>query len=350
MIGLGLDGMTTTHGGIVHATTNLGNDEGRAFLRVGDWFWCPLCKCKSELLNNVYPQIVMDGRAVVPIRAKFSCGAELIGVNNHTVMEGGSSRSTAKNEPVFYFTDPNLNNSFVEEKKDEEKDKEKTILCKPECLGETITFDTTPGPYIISMELWKFILSFEGFESTPYVPKNSNSSGVTLGYGYDLGQQSAAQIRKDLSTYYTIEQINRLVSVAQGKKGAIASGVLPKISDITITKDKATKMIVSVKKRYANQVVDIYPEVLELHPHCQGALLDLIYNRGNGLKDIPKQLTRSHMREIRDAFKAGTPEKIPDILRNMSKLWVGKGLNGLVKRRQDEATWFEKGLKCDCYK
>ena len=90
MIGLGLDGMTTTHGGIVHATTNLGNDEGRAFLRVGDWFWCPLCKCKSELLNNVYPQIVMDGRAVVPIRAKFSCGAELIGVNNHTVMEDGS--------------------------------------------------------------------------------------------------------------------------------------------------------------------------------------------------------------------------------------------------------------------
>jgi GH24 family phage-related lysozyme (muramidase) len=79
-------------------------------------------------------------------------------------------------------------------------------------------------------------------------------------------------------------------------------------------------------------------------------LLDLIYNRSNGLKDRPDQLTRLHMRQIQDAFNASTPEKIPDILRDMAKLWAGKGLTGLVNRRKDEAKWFEKGLKCDCYK
>lgn len=56
------------------------------------------------------------------------------------------------------------------------------------------------------------------------------------------------------------------------------------------------------------------------------------------------------MRQIQDAFNASTPEKIPDILRDMAKLWAGKGLTGLVNRRKDEAKWFEKGLKCDCYK
>ncbi|SPL69679.1 pesticin C-terminus-like muramidase [Acinetobacter stercoris] len=338
-------GCPTTGGGVVLTGQDSFKIEGIPVACVGDKATCPLHKTVSTIISgDQYMKV--QGKPMARAGDGLSCGCTLLPKQSLVVGDNAPSARANALTSQMSNNQQNTNNSLVDDK----KEKEKTILCKPECLGKTIIFDTTPGPYTISMELWKFILSFEGFESTPYVPKNSDSSGVTLGYGYDLGQQSAAQIRKDLSPYYTAEQIDRLVSVAQGKKGAAARNVLPKISNITITKDKATEMIVSVKKRYANQVVDIYPEVLELHPHCQGALLDLIYNRGNGLKDMPKQLTRSHMREIRDAFKAGTPEKIPDILRNMSKLWVGKGLNGLVNRRKDEATWFEKGLKCDCYK
>jgi len=46
-------------------------------------------------------------------------------------------------------------------------------------------------------------------------------------------------------------------------------------------------------------------------------------------------------------------EKIPDIFRDMSKLWnkTGpKGNSGVGKRRREEAEIFERGLKCDCYK
>lgn len=59
------------------------------------------------------------------------------------------------------------------------------------------------------------------------------------------------------------------------------------------------------------------------------------------------------MRQIKDALDANTPEKIPNIFRDMSKLWNktgSKGNSGVGKRRRDEADIFEKGLKCECYK
>jgi GH24 family phage-related lysozyme (muramidase) len=42
-----------------------------------------------------------------------------------------------------------------------------------------------------------------------------------------------------------------------------------------------------------------------------------------------------------------TQGKITDIpaqIRSMKRLWVGKGLDGLIKRREGEAALFEEGL------
>lgn len=63
---------------------------------------------------------------------------------------------------------------------------------------KTYSFETTLGTLIISEESLNDILKWEAYISTPYVPgKGSDGkSGVTLGYGYDLGQQPAAQIKK----------------------------------------------------------------------------------------------------------------------------------------------------------
>ncbi|STZ02804.1 hypothetical protein [Moraxella equi] len=58
------------------------------------------------------------------------------------------------------------------------------------------------------------------------------------------------------------------------------------------------------------------------------------------------------MREIQEALRNNKPETIPDILRDMSKLWTktGKqGNSGVGVRRRKEADIFERGLKCDCY-
>lgn len=230
----------------------------------------------------------------------------------------------------------------------------KNKKCPAECIVDTVSFNSVSGPYVISMEMWKKILEFERYESRPYHP-GDNSSGVTIAIGYDLGQQSKSQIQKDLVNFYTKEQIERLLN-AQGKKGVDAQRLIQKLSDITISKNNALKLATVLKTRYANQVLSIYPQTLKLHPHCQGVLLSLVFNRGPGLSDPkpPKKgLTRLHMRQIRDALESEKPEKIPDILRDMSKLWnkTGpKGNSGVGIRRREEAKIFEKGLKCDCYK
>lgn len=218
--------------------------------------------------------------------------------------------------------------------------------CSSECMVQTYSFETSLGTMIISKESLESILKWEKYESQPYVPSKGGDgrSGVTLGYGYDLGQQSTEQIKRDLALYYTPNQIQRLLQ-AQGKKGVSAQALVSGLSDITISKDKAYDMVMIVKKRYAEDTLKIYSDILKYHPHCQGAILSLVYNRYIGLKGN----RRKEMREIQeDLKKRGT--NVPISLRSMKRLWTTKQNRGLQARREDEAKIFEKGLKCDCYK
>ncbi|WP_249409210.1 pesticin C-terminus-like muramidase [Acinetobacter sp. SFB] len=218
--------------------------------------------------------------------------------------------------------------------------------CSSECIIQTYSFETSLGTMIISKESLESILKWEKYEFKPYVPSKGGDgrSGVTLGYGYDLGQQSIEQIKKDLALYYNPDQIQRLLK-AQGKKGVSAQALVSSLSDITISKNKAYDMVMIVKKRYAKDTLKIYPDILKYHPHCQGAILSLVYNRYIGLKGN----RRKEMREIQDDLKK-SGSNVSISLRNMKRLWTTKQNRGLQARREDEAKIFEKGLKCDCYK
>ncbi|EPT7034543.1 pesticin C-terminus-like muramidase [Cronobacter malonaticus] len=205
-----------------------------------------------------------------------------------------------------------------------------------------IKFETTRGTYTISRKSADFILKEEGYVETPYVPDNNNSSGVTLGYGYDLGQQTIASMRATISEFYTEEQLIRLQLVV-GLTGQKAINALPGISDITISKDDATELAMKMKAKYAQIVVDTYPEILTTHPHCQGAMLSLVINRGTSFT-IPSVATRIEMKNIQTDFMKGYLTDIPVQIRSMKRLWVGKGLDGLINRREGEAKLFEEGL------
>lgn len=194
--------------------------------------------------------------------------------------------------------------------------------------------------YVISYESYdNLILYHEGFSSIPYVPRNSETSGISLGYGYDLGHQKKDIVLNELSEVYKDEHIHRLISVI-GKKGDQARLLLPSVEDIVISKDAAKRLSIISKSRYAQQVVDIYPESIELSTHQKGALLSLIYNRGNSLKGS----RRDEMREIQNKLKEDNLIEIPDLFRAMKRLWEGSNQTGLLKRREDEALYFEKGF------
>lgn len=217
--------------------------------------------------------------------------------------------------------------------------------CPEECKVEVYEMQTTAGIYIVSKGVFDFILETEAYREFPYVP--GGASGVTIGYGYDLGQQSVAQIGQDLAGLYTTSEIELLKGKA-GLSGEGARNSLTNVSAISISKENAMKLAIIMKKRYAQMVVDIYPKAVNLHPHCQGALLSLIINRGKELGDSPR---RREMVQIKEDFEASQEGQIPTRFRGMKRLWENDPqTRGVAARREKEAVFFERGLKCDCWK
>lgn len=92
--------------------------------------------------------------------------------------------------------------------------------------------------------------------------------------------------------------------------------------------------------RFGHETEKAFPGAVDLHPHSQGALLSLVFNRGGSMKGD----SRKEMRAIRDAIKNGEPGKVPQLIRDMKRLWVGKGLDGLLRRRDEEADLFDVGM------
>ena len=85
--------------------------------------------------------------------------------------------------------------------------------------------------------------------------------------------------------------------------------------------------------------MDAFPGVV------QGALLSLVFNRGTSLEGG----RREEMRKIRDLLASNASqsqilEEIATQLRKMKNLWIGKGLDGLVIRREKEARWVESAI------
>jgi GH24 family phage-related lysozyme (muramidase) len=228
------------------------------------------------------------------------------------------------------------------------------FICKSGiCFDQYFEYQTTKGVFRVSDKAFKFILTFEGYEAHPYVPMDNGqpiaASGIIIGYGYDLGQQTVTHIRNDLNGIFSVSDINSLVAV-QGRKGQQAVAVLHTVSSINISRDQAYRLAIVMKRRYAQQVVDIYPEVLEFHPHCQGALLSMIVNRGNGLVDPTSSTNqpRLEMREIQQDFRNKQPENIPSrIEASGPRLWPTS--NGLIRRRKGEGDLFKEGLTCSCF-
>jgi GH24 family phage-related lysozyme (muramidase) len=218
--------------------------------------------------------------------------------------------------------------------------------CPKECIVETYKLESATGSLVVSKESFEFILEAEGYSEHPYVP--AGASGVTIGYGYDLGQQTEAQVRHDLAQLYSQSDIECLIN-AVGKYGDQARNILSAVSHVSISKEKSIALAVKMKKRYAQLVIEAYPGATSLHPHCQGALLSLVVNRGNSFTR-PNVESRLEMKQISDDLLSLSPEIIPSRLRSMKRLWEGKaGLAGLITRRENEAKIFERGLKCDCW-
>ena len=172
---------------------------------------------------------------------------------------------------------------------------------------------------------------YKKFLSHPVWP--GGRSGITIGIGYDLGQNSNQQIRKDWEGKLTEIDLERLV-VVSGLKEDAAKQALNGVESVHIPLESAEKVFYELTlSRYAALTLRTYPSCNKLFPDAQAGLLSLIYNRGNSLKGS----RRKEMAAIKYLVEQKDYAGIARQIREMKRLWEDQGLDGLLKRREDEA-------------
>lgn len=165
------------------------------------------------------------------------------------------------------------------------------------------------------------------------------TSGITIGLGYDVGNQSVEQIHKDLEGILTPEDIFRLQKCAQ-KIGTLCKQLLP--IPVKVSWDQAQKIFYRTSiKRYTRMAASVYDELETLHPYEQTAIVGLVYNRGNNTKDKPGDDRRREMYLLIEAIKRDDDKLMASIIRQMKRLWDETKQGGLIRRRELEAVYIE---------
>jgi len=190
----------------------------------------------------------------------------------------------------------------------------------------------------ISNRALRLIIDFEGINQPGQWP--GASSGITLGYGYDLGHVTPEQFERDWGACFTPEQKARLRG-AIGKTGTAAAALAPRLADIKCNRADSARVLNEVSiPDYLERTRAAFPGVDALPADAQGALVSLVYNRGPGMTGE----SRREMRTIRELVPLGDLAGIARALREMKRLWEGKGLAGLLRRRDAEASLIEAAL------
>jgi hypothetical protein len=167
------------------------------------------------------------------------------------------------------------------------------------------------------------------------------NSGVTVGIGYDLGQTEPGRIARDWGSMVNDATLKWLVGCAEIKGGSARALAESAPGAIDIAWESACKVFGnSTLPDVAISVRRSLPNTEDLPSDSFGALISLVMNRGASFSADGDRY--AEMRGIKDAMVAKTFAKIPDLIRDMKRLWPGT--RGLQDRRDQEAALFERGL------
>jgi GH24 family phage-related lysozyme (muramidase) len=185
----------------------------------------------------------------------------------------------------------------------------------------------------------------KSYNPLPHWP--DSGSGLTIGMGYDLDHQNTRLLKQDWGKVLTPEELALLSDYtpsidAKGKrvpkKKKPSKAALVATKDVDISYEEAVKVYEdTVLPRYQKMAEEAFPGLQNLDPYSQGAIVSMVYNRGNayGKKG---SLRRKHFMEIREAvFKHDTlaiAATLQDMKAEHTKKKTKKGLH---MRRDREA-------------
>jgi GH24 family phage-related lysozyme (muramidase) len=165
-------------------------------------------------------------------------------------------------------------------------------------------------------------------------------SGCTIGIGYDLGYVTEKQFFSDWQGL-NLNFLNALKRFC-GVKGEIVKTMLRgEVLNVVIPYNMAYDVFVkkSIPKYYA-MTKKIYPELDNLNEDTRGALVSMVYNRGAKLDGE----SRKEMKAIVDLVAKQDYEGIAEQIEKSKRLWEGRGLDGLVVRREAEADLIRESM------
>ncbi len=186
---------------------------------------------------------------------------------------------------------------------------------------------------------------FNKVYTKPIVPAwQTTSSGVTVAFGFDLGYNTKDQIRKAFIGVASESEIIALQSVSGLKgKNAYYNG-LPKIKNsVRFTYEQSEQVFKRDSlPRFTKQTADAFALSKDrLHPHSNGALTSLVFNRGPSLSSSS---SRNEMRSIRYHVSINREDLVTTDIKSMKRLWSYTSLKGLHLIRDAEAKLFQEGL------
>jgi hypothetical protein len=175
----------------------------------------------------------------------------------------------------------------------------------------------------------------------PVWPKGD--SGITIGIGYDLGYHTAAEITRDWAGLAPASAA--LIAACAGKKGTSAQGWLsanPALQAVVVPYEIACQVFIKASlPKASREALNIYPGLEKLMPDAVGALVSMVFNRGSSLDGE----RRAEMKAIGPLIPKKDYAGIAALIDRSKRLWVGIGMDGLVKRREAEAAMVRTAVR-----
>ena len=166
-------------------------------------------------------------------------------------------------------------------------------------------------------------------------------SGVTVGIGYDLGQNQRETIVMDWTGNVNLNFVSLMANLSGVTGEAAKLKLTGLVKNIVVPYSSAYNVFVNnTLPRYCKESLRTYPGLDKLNPDTQGAIVSLVYNRGTsfGVPNKPSWDARQEMRELAPLIEAGDYQGIAATITKMCRLWVGKeDMAGLIDRRKEEA-------------
>ena len=193
------------------------------------------------------------------------------------------------------------------------------------------------------------IIAFEVTSPEYYEKKYQNptwpggDSGVTVGIGYDLGQEQRDTIVMDWTGNVNLNYVSLMANLAGITGESAKLKITGLVKGIVIPYSAAYNVFVSnTLPRYCKIALRTYPGLDKLNPDTQGAIVSLIYNRGSKLTGD----SRTEMAELVPLIQNADYSGIADAIERMKRVWIGKeGMAGLIERREVEAKIVTDSLK-----